>query len=176
MSTRRTTIGVVAVISALLLTSCSSDQRTEDSTPTSVPSPTPAFTEPTVSITYIKDGEAHEVVGHPTKPLCDWDRYITVIAEDLLVPSGVTTQYDEGAESSIAAWVGDDGVAAKFQSRGEISIERGEETSVLFVTELEGYADIAPREVGVPASINTVTGEYERVDATLTFAVACPNE
>ena len=38
---------------------------------------------------------------------------------------------------------------------------------MLFVTELEGYADIAPREVGVPASINTVTGEYERVDATL---------
>lgn len=171
---RTPALGAVALITALLLASCASGPVAE--TPTPTPVPTPAFADPTISITYEKDGETHELVGHPNKPLCDWDGVITVIGEDLLVPNGVTVQYDEDAESSVAAWVGDDGVAAMFQSRGEVSIVRGDETSVLFVTDLEGHADIAPREVGVPASINTVTGDFERVDATLTFAVTCPND
>lgn len=171
---RNPALGAVALVTALFLASCASEPVAETATPT--PPPTPAFSDPTVSISYEKDGETHEVVGHPTKPLCDWDGVINVIGEDLLVPNGVTVQYEENAESSVSAWVGDDGVAAMFQSRGEVSIVRGDETSVLFVTDLEGHADIAPREVGVPASINTVTGEFERVDATLTFAVTCPND
>nr|WP_201470538.1 hypothetical protein [Microbacterium hydrocarbonoxydans] len=174
MSSARTAVGAVTLIATLLLASCASGTVAE--TPTPAPEPTPAFSDPTVSITYEKDGETHELVGHPEKPLCDWDGIINVIGEDPLVPNGVTLQYDEGAESSVSAWVGDEGVAAMFQSRGEVSIVRDDETSVLFVTDLEGHADIAPREEGVPASINTVTGEYERVDATLTFAVTCPND
>lgn len=171
---RNPALGAVALVAALLLASCASEPVAETPTPTRTP--TPAFSDPTVSITYEKDGETHELVAHPTKPLCDWDGMITVIGEDLLVPNGVSVQYEEDAESSVYGWVGDDGVAAMFQSRGEVSIVRGDETSVLFVTDLEGHADIAPREVGVPASINTVTGDFERVDATLTFAVTCPND
>lgn len=174
MASARTALGIATLMTTLLLASCASGPVAE--TPSPTPVPTPAFSDPTVSITYEKDGETHELVGHPKKPLCDWDGVINVIGEDLLVPNGVTVQYEEGAESIVSAWVGDDGVAAMFQSRGEVSIVRGDETSVLFVTDLEGHADIAPREVDVPASINTVTGEFERVDATLTFAVTCPND
>ena len=174
MSSVRTACGTVALVATLLLASCASGPVAETPTPSAVP--TPAFSDPTVSINYEKDGETHELVGHPNKPLCDWDGIINVIGEHLMVPNGVTLQFDEGGDSSASAWVGDDGVAAMFQSRGEVSIVRGDETSVLFATDLEGHADIAPREVGVPASINTVTGEFERVDATLTFAVTCPND
>ncbi|WP_157534270.1 hypothetical protein [Microbacterium sp. Leaf320] len=172
MTLRGKTLGAVCVIAALLLTSCAPVPTADEATP----APTPPFSESTISITYVQDGEQRELVAHPSKPLCDWDGYITVIGEDLVVPNGVMLSLEDGSESTITGWVGDDGVAANFRSSGDVSIVRGEESSVLFVSDLEGFADIAPREVGVAASIDTVIGEWERVDATLTFAVTCPNE
>ena len=172
MTLRGKTLGDVCVIAALLLTSCAPVPTADEATP----APTPPFSESTISITYVQDGVQRELVAHPSKPLCDWDGYITVIGEDLVVPNGVMLSLEDGSESTITGWVGDDGVAANFQSSGDVSIVRGEDSSVLFVSDLEGHADIAPREVGVAASINDVVGEWERVDATLTFAVTCPNE
>lgn len=100
---RARSIGAVCMTAALLLTSCAPVPRADEATP----APTPPFSESTISITYVKDGEQRELVAHPTQPLCDWDRDITVLGEDPMVPNGVMLFLEDDGESIITGWVGD---------------------------------------------------------------------
>lgn len=129
-----------------------------------------------VRISFVIDGEEHEVVGAPTRPLCDWDRDITVLGgEDSRNTTGVTLRLDESNDSSIAAWVGAEDFAANFQGQGQVAITRDGDESVLSVVDLSGEATVAPQEAGSDQTFNDAIAGGQRVDATMSFVVRCPN-
>ena len=171
---KRVTIALLCAV--VPLTACSSGGG---------PSPSPTATEeaigpdsaPIVHISFEWEGERREVVGEATQPMCDPDGFITVIGGDSRTSTGVMLRLDEEdrAGSSVAAWVGGDDFAANFQGEGEVTVTPDGPDAILSVTDLSGTATVAPREAGSEQTFNEAIDGGQRVDATASFVVRCPD-
>lgn len=128
-----------------------------------------------VRISFVLDGEQHEVAGVLTQPLCDWDRDITVLGgKDARKSTGVMLKLEKSDDSFISGWVGADDFAANFQGYGQVVITPDGDESVLSVADLKGSATVAPRGADPEETFNEAIDGGQRVDASISFVARCP--
>ncbi|MFK0403329.1 hypothetical protein ACIQTT_13420 [Microbacterium sp. NPDC090225] len=167
---------IALVCAAVPLTACSFGGSPAPS-PTATAEAIGPDSAPIVRISFEWEGEKREVVGEATQPMCDPDGSIIVIGGDSRTSTGVTLRLDDEdpAESSVAAWVGGDEFAANFQGEGEVTVTPDGSDAILSVTDLSGTATVAAREAGSEQTFNEAIDGGQRVDATASFVVLCPD-
>ena len=166
----RTTLVVLASLSALGLVGCTTTTPDAVSSPT-VTQATPAAID-TVEITFVADGEKRTVSAGVGDGLRACDDARTRVTADSPSPNAgvmVPRLEDDEEGTTVSAWA-IDGYAVQFLGEGEVTVA----DDAFRGTEIHGTANALPVESDAAVKIGDVDlRKAPPVDATLTFAVAC---
>jgi hypothetical protein len=144
------------------------DQSTEPTTQNAPPGQVGGV--PVVEISFEYEGEEVTVTGRPDRPFCEPDGAALWSTQSAADDAGASIPSGAGDDVSVNAWAVSD-FAVLFTGKGTVL---SQDDGIMFGTEIPGEALILDRPSHDLRVAELDTDDAVRVEATLTFALACP--